>query len=523
MASKIAVPGFVSLLVASLTVMLPFVAYAQTKTASQSYAPSTTVSFSRPVTYSTGGAYSVAVADVNGDGRLDGVFAGSDVVGVMLGRGDGTLQPEVSYLTGGTFAVQVRVGDLNHDGKADLVVSSYGGGNNGDGSVGVLLGDGDGTFEPVVTYDPGWPYPGQLAIADVNGDGSPDIVVVNQSGPGTGDIRVLLGGGDGTFQLGGTYDSGGVDLFGVALADVNTDGRPDIVVGGWFSGTVSVLLGNGDGTFREPVVYSGGGYPLSVAVADVNGDGKPDLEVAEYTGHGEVGVLLGKGDGTFQPIVIYDSGGNFADSLAVADLNGDGNPDVVVTNCGADTIHGCTSLFTSVVSVLLGNGDGTLQPPATFNAGGNSVSSVAVGDLNGDGKPDLVTSDWIPGGINVLLNNTPFCSTPPVVTFSATPMFLWPPNGKMVPVTVSGTITDTGCTIASAAYAVTDEYGQVQPSGPVTLGTGGAYSFTVWLQASRLGSDLDGRLYTVTVRASNNAGQTASQAGTVIVLHDQGR
>jgi hypothetical protein len=122
----------------------------------------------------------------------------------------------------------------------------------------------------------------------------------------------------------------------------------------------------------------------------------------------------------------------------------------------------------------------------------------------------------------VLLNNTPFCTTPPAVTLSATPRSLWPPNGKVVPVTVSGTITDTGCAITGAAYAVTDEYGQVQPSGPVTLGAGGAYSFTVLLQASRLGTDLDGRHYTITVSASNNAGKTESQTGSVIVPHDQG-
>jgi len=126
-------------------------------------------------------------------------------------------------------------------------------------------------------------------------------------------------------------------------------------------------------------------------------------------------------------------------------------------------------------------------------------------------------------GLGVLLNNAPFCTTPPIVTVSTTPTVLWPPNGKMMPVTVSGTITDTtGCTLTSATYVVTDEYGQVEPSGPVTLGGGGAYSFTVLLQASRFGADIDGRLYTVTVRASNSANKTGSRSGTVIVPHDQG-
>ena len=121
----------------------------------------------------------------------------------------------------------------------------------------------------------------------------------------------------------------------------------------------------------------------------------------------------------------------------------------------------------------------------------------------------------------MLLNNAPFCTTPPLVTVSTTPTSLWPPNGKMVPVVVSGTITDPGCTVTTAAYAVTDEYGEVQPNGPLTLGPGDVYSFTVFLEASRRGSDIDGRLYTVTVSAKNNAGITGSKASAVIVPHDQ--
>lgn len=145
-------------------------------------------------------------------------------------------------------------------------------------------------------------------------------------------------------------------------------------------------------------------------------------------------------------------------------------------------------------------------------------------DVNGDGAPDVLIagSDFWSGKVEVLLNHTPFCTTPPAITLSATPVSLWPPNGKMVPVTVSGTITDIGCTVTAAAYAVTDEYGKVQPSGLVTLGPGGAYSFTVLLKAARLGTDIDGRLYTVSVGATNNAGKTGSQAGTIIVPHDQG-
>jgi hypothetical protein len=185
----------------------------------------------------------------------------------------------------------------------------------------------------------------------------------------------------------------------------------------------------------------------------------------------------------------------------------------------------------SAVSVLVGNGDGTFQAAVTFVAGEPDsywVASLATADLNGDGKPDVVAalSDGgaSPGPLSVLLNNTPFCTTPPVITLSTTPTSLWPPNGRIVPVTVSGTITDTvACAVnaKSAAYAVTDEYNRVQPSGGITLGAGGSYSFTIPLQASRLGKDLDGRQYTITVRATDNAGDAGSASAVVIVPHDQ--
>jgi hypothetical protein len=142
----------------------------------------------------------------------------------------------------------------------------------------------------------------------------------------------LLGNGDGTFQTAVTYSSGGFFADSVAVADVNGDGKPDILVantGGvpiCSGGGVGVLLGNGDGTFKTAVTYCSGGGPVSLAVADVNGDDKPDLVVASSL----VSVLLGNGDGTFQTAVSYESGGYPPDSVAVADVNGDGKPDLVV-------------------------------------------------------------------------------------------------------------------------------------------------------------------------------------------------
>ena len=125
-------------------------------------------------------------------------------------------------------------------------------------------------------------------------------------------MGVLLGNGDGTFQAAVTYGTGGIYADSVAVADVNGDGKLDLVAENYGSNNVGVLLGNGDGTFQTAVTYgSGGAYPYSVAVADVNGDGKPDIVVAN-SGSSNVGVLLGNGDGTFQTAVAYGSGGSGA-------------------------------------------------------------------------------------------------------------------------------------------------------------------------------------------------------------------
>jgi|SRR5579859_84617 len=491
------------------------------------------------VTYDSGGEgpVSVALADVNRDGKPDVVVANvcanngcpGGSVGVLLGNGDGTFQPATTYDSGGTYSYSVAVADVNEDGKPDLVVTNF-----YSDTVGVLLGNGNGTFQPVVTYGTagsGGSNPYSVAVADVNGDGKPDLVVVNyvMANYLSKTVGVLLGNGDGTFRPAVAYGSGGVIPLSVAIADVNGDGKPDLLVANFWAsfqnlnGTVGVLLGNGDGTFQSPIAYASGGTGGpnsggSVAVADVNGDGNPDLLVANE-GNASVGVLLGRGDGTFQPVVTYGSGGTGATSVAAADVNGDGKLDVLVATSGSTT-----------VGVLLGNGDGTFQPAVTYGSGGlNRASSVGVGDVNGDASPDVLVGtcgnfSCSIGAVGVLLNNTQVDTTPPVITVSATPNTLWPPNGKMVPITVSGTITDTGSgvNVNSAAYAVTDEYGEVQPHGAITLGAGGAYSFSILLQASRLGSDLDGRRYTVTVGAKDNAGNSGSNASALTVPHDQG-
>jgi hypothetical protein len=427
---------------------------------------------------------------VNGDGIPDLIVAncistgdqpcgGEGSVGVLLGKGDGTFQPVVTYDAGKYGSTSVAVADLNGDGKPDLVVANPCTSQFFDcpneGSVTVLLGNGDGTFRSGVAYDSGGISASSVAIADFDGDGKLDVVVNNLGFISGTTIGVLRGNGDGTLQPAVTLKESA--LF-VTTADVNGDGRPDIVFvtpGPYFQpiGTVSVLLGNGDGTFQPVVTYNSGAMdPDWVAVADVNHDGKPDLIVSnlcEYIGEpncggvppGEVGILLGNGDGTFQPAVSYSSGGNFATSLAVADMDGDGNLDVVVGN-----------LNSSTVGVLLGNGDGTFQQAAVFKAGGHPLA-LAVDDLNRDGRPDIVSDVYSPAAAAVLLNATGAQPTTTGLVSNLNPAIYGQKITLSATVTPSGTIIPTGKVTFQWKY-----FSETFNLGSATLNSSGVATLT---------------------------------------------
>jgi hypothetical protein len=348
-------------------------------------------SFAAPVEYPAGRfPISATAGDFNNDGNVDVVTAsnGSASVSLLLGNGDGTFQTARDVPVGAVQPFDVQAADLNNDGNLDLVTAN-GSNTTSDGSVSVLLGNGDGTFQAPTVYPVGG-RPFSVAVTDLNNDGAPDIVV----GTSTNTVSVLLNNGDGTFGTAQTF-AAGPRTTGVAVGDFNNDGNPDILVTSYEGASVSLLLGNGDGTFQAPRTFATGVNPISVAVGDLNGDGNLDFAVANFNSgsNGTVSVFLGNGDGTFQPRQDYATGGG-PENVAIADLNNDGNLDLVAANVGG------------TVAVLLGNGDGTFGPLQTY-AGGTNLSGahLAVADFNGDGFLDIAAADEGGNAVAVLLNN----------------------------------------------------------------------------------------------------------------------
>jgi hypothetical protein len=437
--------------IAVLTVMIALAALAQTKNVGEvsgksdaapiwgSAVPSNEVPldsgtplFLPAVTYDSSfgsDTYSVAVGDINGDGKPD-LLVGNQFcsptclvgrVNVLLGNGDGTFLDKGTglYPTAGVGA-RLALADVNGDGKLDMLASGCAYKDCFTGVVTVRTGNGDDSFAGGSVFGTGGMFPSSAAVADFNGDGKVDLVVANCGNgcnTGTGTVGVLLGNGDATFETAVTYGTGGIGAHQVIVADVNGDGKPDLIIPNTCAsssncsigpGSVGVLLGKGDGTFQPAVAYgSGGDYAFSVAVADINGDGKLDVLVANAYANtgcclpGPLGVLLGNGDGTFQSVIPYSPGASLG-PIALADVNGDGKLDVVTTSGNTNAM------------VLLGNGDGTFQAPVFYGTGGVGANGIAVADVNGDGRPDVMVTNRCSntnpncphGSVGVLMNDT---------------------------------------------------------------------------------------------------------------------
>jgi hypothetical protein len=377
----------------------------------------------------------LAVADLNGDGKTDLLVAGDTSVGVFLGKGDGTFALKENYFIGLASAATIFVADFNGDGKLDVAVRDV-----------MLFGNGDGTFQGDLAFIvPGGNIaPGPGVAADFNGDGNPDIAIITETKTDTVLLSIFLGDGTGKFTLAHTYTLPVLPV-GIASADLNGDGKTDLlyitidpITVKW---SYSVLLGNGDGSFGSPVTSAPQGdpeEPVSVpfALADVNADHIPDLVAVTASG---LSVYLGKGDGTFNAPTNYFIG-SVPSSVVVGDFNNDGKVDLAATNAsGIAILFGngngtfqAANFYTSpliylqdavdlngdgnldlvgvvnanggnVVEVSLGNGDGTFTAlaPTNLNVG---LQSLAIADVNGDGKLDLLASTFL-SGVQLALGN----------------------------------------------------------------------------------------------------------------------
>ncbi|MCA1539953.1 VCBS repeat-containing protein [Bradyrhizobium sp. NBAIM32] len=334
----------------------------------------------------------VASGDLSGDGKQDLVSeSSSGEISVMLGNGDGTFQEPVNYAAGHDLN-SVSIADVDNDGLLDLAISNAG----ANGAIALLLGNGDGTFQSAISSPTNRAHSSDSALADLNGDGRLDVLVANTGE--NGGVSVLLGNGDGSFSL-STVLASNADPLGVAAADLNGDGIVDVAfsnVPGAFG--IQIYLGTGDGTFTAAPNVPAATHTASVALEDLDHDTDTDLVFSSYDG--TVSVALGNGDGSFQAPFSYTLGiasdGVAPGTVTLANVNGDTALDLVYAN----------PLLASV-SVLLGNGDGTFQSQQLFATGGTQPGWTAVDDFTGDGRLDIAVANFGSNSISILQDSPP--------------------------------------------------------------------------------------------------------------------
>jgi hypothetical protein len=377
-------------------------------TAAAASGPRQAVSFGGPHTFRAGPhPTSVAVADLNGDRRLDLAVANErGTVSVLLNRRHARFPIKREYRVG-RDPTSVAIGDVNDDRKPDLVVANY-----DDATLSVLLNLGPGHYGQRQDYATAT-GPVALVIRDLNGDGKPDLASANVGDQNSEDpkptLSVLLGSGDGSFGAHVDYPTPGTGL-AVASADLSGDGRADLVVAD--PPKLSVFL-NSAGGLQAPRNYTNyDGY--YVAIADMNGDRNPDLITDEPY---YVSVRLNRGDGSFVRRKRY-AGEPFPRGLAVGDLNRDRRPDAVVAETIPPHEQNCESAEGIWVMVLTNDGHGRLNRRSGFSTGdwkNGCDPTPALGDVNGDGLPDVVTANHYSGTVSLLLNAFGRCGVPDVV------------------------------------------------------------------------------------------------------------
>jgi len=342
----------------------------------------------------------VTTADLNADNFQDIIVSNftDNTLSIFLGNGDGTFQnPITPPPTTGVGPISIATGTFNskNNTNEDLAVA-----NQTDNTLSILLGNGDGTF----TAAPGSPiktgnHPTSVVAATLISGGQFDLIVANQQ---DNTVSIFTGNGDGTFAAPVNLATGNAPT-GLVVADFNNDGKLDLAVTNQTDNTVSVYLGNGDGTFNKPISYPTGQAPVYVAAADFNGDNVLDLAVAN-NGAGtttlsgaSVSILLGLGNGTFGATTNFPAG-NGPTSIAIADYNVDGRPDLAVS---AQTDN--------AVALILGLGDGTFSPPIEIPVDTNPVS-LATAVFTDSGQPDLVVANNGSNDVSVILNSSQFSS-----------------------------------------------------------------------------------------------------------------
>ena len=336
---------------------------------------------------------SVALGDFNGDQAPDiaVVNEASRTVGILLNDGTGGFGTENEFPVGDS-PTSVAVADFNQDGLPDLAVANFNG-----GAVTLLLNSGDGGFAsqvPLATR----PGSAWVTAADLNGDGRMDLATANRY---DNSISVLMAEADGGFAPQVVYSVGPEPIF-VTTADLAGTGSPALAVANHDGNTVSILSSTLDGgAFASRVDYPVGSSsdpnpdPDSIAIGDLNGDGFPDLAVAAAgRGTTAVAVLFNDGTGGFEPQHLYSSLSGAPLSVAIGDFDGDGLPDVAAL---------CPISGGDAVDLLLNEGDGGLEPQATTYPVGAEPQMLSMGDLNGDGLPDLVVANWGVNTVTVLL------------------------------------------------------------------------------------------------------------------------
>lgn len=357
------------------------------------------VLFAAPVAYSTGGdgPSCVQAADFNGDGKADLAIANqtSGTIAVLFGNGDGTFQAAVTYPVNanGALPVALAVGDFNGDGKPDVVAVNASNGAS-QASISVFLNKGDGTFAAASVI--ATPASGQsIVVGDINTDGAQDLWI-----GASPQSFVMFGNGNGTFQTAislATTPSGSGGAMGVAIGDVNNDGHPDLLASNFSQNTVGILLNTGNETFAPVTAIPTAAGPAGLFVADLDHDGNLDFLVANFSFNTGI-VRFGAGDGTFARNVPVAAGSGPV-SAAAANFSAPGSGDLIF----ADSMG-------SGVTFVTGAGDGTFTDTFMFPSSPNvsPKPAYAIGvDFNGDGKPDIAAVNFNENNVVILLNQTP--------------------------------------------------------------------------------------------------------------------